>query len=98
MAWRLFGDGHTNGRAIMGWQMLVAFACGCLLGGVATIVVYSGDVMITRGVLNHLAKRHCADLQRIIERMAEARMGTELRLLVRQLQQLAYNSTMRMDG
>ena len=82
----------------MGWQMLVAFACGCFLGGAATIVVYSGDVMITRGVLDHLAKRHCADLQRIIERMAEARMGTELRLLVRQLQQLAYNSTMRMDG
>jgi hypothetical protein len=76
----------------MGWQMLVAFACGCLLGGAATIVVHSGDVMITRGVLDHLAKRHCADFQRIIERMAEARMGTELRLLVRQLQQLAYNS------
>jgi hypothetical protein len=82
----------------MGWQMLVAFACGCLLGGAATIVVYSGDVMITRGVLDHLAKRHCADLQRIIERMVEARMAIELRLLVRQLQQLAYNSTMRMDG
>jgi hypothetical protein len=41
----------------MGWQILVAFACGCLLGGAATIVVYSGDVMITRGVLDHLAKR-----------------------------------------
>jgi hypothetical protein len=34
----------------MGWQMLVAFACGALLGGAATIIVYSGDVMITRGV------------------------------------------------
>jgi hypothetical protein len=38
----------------MGWQMLVAFACGCLLGGAATIV------MITRGVLDHLAKRSLA--------------------------------------
>jgi hypothetical protein len=98
MAWRLFGDGHTNGRAIMGWQMLVAFACGCLLGGATTIIVYSGDVLITRGVLDHLAKKHCADLQRIIERMVEARMAIELRTLARQLQQLAYNSTMRMDG
>jgi hypothetical protein len=44
--------------AVMGWQMLVAFACGCLLGGAATIIVYSGDVTITRGVLDHLAKRH----------------------------------------
>lgn len=82
----------------MGWQMLVAFACGALLGGAATIIVYSGDVMITRGVLDHLAKRHCADLQRIIERMVEARMAIQLRLLARQLQRLAYNSTLRIDG
>jgi hypothetical protein len=54
--------------------------------------------MITRGVLDHLAKRHCADLQRIIERMVEARMAIQLRLLARQLQQLAYNSTLRIDG
>ena len=60
--------------------------------------MYSGDVMITRGVLDHLAKRHCADLQRIIERMVEARMAIQLRLLARQLQQLAYNSTLRIDG
>ena len=68
------------------------------LGGATTIIVYSGDVLITRGVLDHLAKKHCADLQRIIERMVEARMAIELRTLARQLQQLAYNSTMRMDG
>jgi predicted membrane channel-forming protein YqfA (hemolysin III family) len=42
--------------------------------------------------------RAVADLQRIIERMAEGRMGIELRTLARQLQQLTYNSTMRMDG
>ena len=49
-------------------------------------------MLITRGVLDYLAKRHCADLQRIIERMAEARMAIELRLLVRQLQQLLVKS------
>ena len=82
----------------MGWEMLVAFACGALLGSAATVIMYSGDVMITRGGLDHLAKRHCADLQRIIERMVDARMAIELRMLARQLQQLAYNSTMRIDG
>jgi hypothetical protein len=82
----------------MGWEMLVAFACGALLGATGTVIMYSGDVMITPGILNQLANRHCADLQKIIERMAAARMGIELRLLARQLQQLAYNSTMRMDG
>jgi len=37
VAWRLLGDGHTNGRAIMGWQMLVAFACGVIKLGVGAI-------------------------------------------------------------
>ena len=80
------------------WAGKCCFACGALLGSAATIIVYSGDVMITRGVLDHLANRHCADLQRIIERMVDARMAIQLRLLARQLQQLAYNSTMRMEG
>jgi hypothetical protein len=30
----------------MGWQMLVAFACGALLGSAATIIVYSGDGIV----------------------------------------------------
>jgi len=50
--------------------------------------------MITRGVLDHLAKRHCVDLQKIIERMVADRMAIELRALA----QPAYSSTFYTDG
>jgi hypothetical protein len=90
------------------WHVLVAFVLGFGMGATGAVTVYSGYWMITPW-LDHLAKRHCSDLQKIIDRMvargastAGTAAGTfyafELAMLAPLLQRLALRALALSDG